>query len=276
MRGIRLVSLIWVVTAIAVIVAAVALLVRSYEASLAFFPTRGEDATPGAYGVPYTPLTATTSDGERVRVWHLTHEAARARVVYFHGNGGNLSMWADVLVGLPRHGFEVVAFDYRGYGVSTGSPSEQGLYRDVEAVLSLVHDRLRRTDVPLIYWGRSLGATMAAYAATLREPNGVVLEAGFPSTRAVTRANPILWALSWFSTYEFPTIRFMTRTRAPALILHGDRDSVIPFALGQELYEAIPGPKQFFVIKGGDHNDPVPADVDSYWRAIDEFVSRTR
>jgi hypothetical protein len=269
----RLLALMWLAAAVVLAAVVVGWLVRSNEARLAFFPTRGEDATPGAYGAPFTPTTVATSDGQRLRVWHLTHESAKARVVYFHGNGGNLSLWSDILVAIARRGFEVVAFDYRGYGLSTGTPSEQGLYRDVEAVLGLVHDRLRRVDLPVIYWGRSLGSTMAAYAATLREPNGVILEAGFPSMRAVVRSNPILWALSWFSTYEFPTARFLSTTRAPVLVIHGDSDSIIPFELGQELYTALPGGKQFVTIKNGDHNDAQPEDPATYWSAVEQFVS---
>lgn len=248
-------------------------LVRSIEASLAFFPTPGEDITPASYGAPFTTLSVTTSDGEQLTVWHLTDDNPRARIVYFHGNGGNLSLWADILVAIGRRGFDVVAFDYRGYGTSTGKPTEKGLYRDTEAILALVHERLRRADVPVVYWGRSLGGTMAAYAAMLREPDGLILEAAFPSMRAVVRSNPILWALSWFSSYQFPTARFLSNVQAPILLLHGDRDSVIPHALGEELAAAIRGDKRFVTIPGGDHNDPEPAAPDVYWRAVDELVA---
>jgi len=265
----------WLLVAL-VALGAVRWLVRFYEPGLAFFPARGEDATPGSYGVPFTPLNVTTADGQRLRVWHLAREDARAQFVYFHGNGGNLSLWSDVLVAISREGFDVIAFDYRGYGTSTGAPSESGLYADTDAVLKLVEERLRRPGVPLVYWGRSLGATMAAYGAAVREPAGVILESGFPSMRAVVRSSPVFWLLSWFSSYEFPTSRWMARTKARALVLHGDRDSIIPYALGQQLYEEIPGPKQFVTIKGGDHNDPTPRDADAYWRAVRQFVSELR
>ena len=264
-----------VAMAIALVVALVVVrwIVRFYEPQLAFFPTKGEDATPASYGVPFTPLTVTASDGARIRVWHLTHEQPRAQVIYFHGNGGNLSMWSDILVPVARRGFDVIAFDYRGYGLSSGSPTEAGLYRDVDAVLTLAHGRLRRGGVPMIYWGRSLGTTMAAYAATVKPPNGVIVEAGFPSMRSVVRSNPVLAVASWFASYEFPTARHLAAAGVPTLVLHGDRDSVIPYELGRELYDAIPGKKEFVTIKGGDHNDAAPADVATYWAAIDRFVA---
>ena len=260
----------------AIVLALVAIrwLVRVYEPQLAFYPTKGEDATPAAYGAPFTPLTVTTADGERLRVWHLSRPDARAQVVYFHGNGGNLSIWSDVLIDIARHGFDVIAFDYRGYGMSTGTPTEQGLYQDTDAVIELAQGRLRRAGIPLIYWGRSLGTTVAAYASTVHQPDGVILEAGFPSVHAVLRTNPVLAMLSWFSSYEFPTARWMSQTRSPALLIHGDADSVIPYSLGQELHAAIPGEKTFFTVKGGNHNDPTPRDADAYWRAVDAFVNR--
>lgn len=218
----------------------------------------------------------TTTDGAGIRVWHMPNANARAQVVYFHGNGGNLSMWAEILVPIARRGLDVIAFDYRGYGLSTGSPTEPGLYRDVNAVLGLAHGRLRRAGVPMIYWGRSLGTTMAAYAATVRRPSGIILEAGFPSMRAVVRSNPVLAVASWFASYEFPTARYLAAAPVPALVVHGDADSIIPYQLGRELYEAMPGDKRFFAIKGGDHNDAAAADPGAYWAAVDEFVAGVR
>ena len=247
-------------------------LVRKAEPQLAFFPFRGEDVTPRSSGLEYEAHVIVTSDGERLTLWRLPRSDARATIVYFHGNGGNLSMWCDVLVGLRQRRFEVVAIDYRGYGLSTGRPSEPGLYRDVDAALQFVHDSVRRTGIPLVYWGRSLGATMAAYAASRRPPDGVVLENGFPHVRAVLETNPLLWGLSWLSAYRFPTAHWMTSVTQPALVIHGDRDSVIPYRLGQRLYSELRGPKTFVTIAGGDHNDAVPADSKAYWEGIETFV----
>ena len=256
--------------------AALTLLVRLLEPALAFFPTSGEHETPGDDGAPFRAETIVTSDGERLRVWHLPHDAPMARVVYFHGNGGNLSMWSPILADLWRHGFDVVAIDYRGYGVSSGRPTEAGLYRDVDATIAFVRDRLPDITAPLVYWGRSLGTPMAAYAASREAPAGVVLEAGFPNVRGVLETNPVLWTLSWFSSYRFATAAWMATVRCPALVLHGDRDSVIPYRLGQRLFASIGEPKTFVTIRGGDHNDASPADPDIYWTSIRQFVESLR
>ena len=105
-----------------------ALVVRLIQSSLAFFPTPGETGTPADFGVDYRSVLVSTADGERLQGWELTHRAPAAQVLYFHGNGGNLSMWTSVFADIARRGYAVFAFDYRGYGVSTGRPSEQGLY----------------------------------------------------------------------------------------------------------------------------------------------------
>jgi hypothetical protein len=246
--------------------------VRRIEPRLAFFPLPGEDRTPAELGARFESFTVETADGERLRAWHLPQTNATAQVVYFHGNGGNLAMWSDILVALAREGFDVIAVDYRGYGESSGSPSEQGLYRDAEATVDEVHRRLRRAELPLIYWGRSIGTAVAARAAAYRAPDGVVLEAGFPTARSILRSNPVMLLLSLVATYRFATAEWMAAVSVPTLVLHGDRDSVIPYRLGQQLYEALPGPKRFVTIAGGDHNDPVPANAAAYWTAVRDFV----
>lgn len=257
----------------AAIVAVLALLVRMVEARLAFFPLPGEPVTPVDVGLVYDQVDVRTADGETLRAWWLPREDAAATVFYLHGNGGHLSMWLPVIERVWRRGYAVFALDYRGYGASTGSPSERGLYRDVEAALDALDGRRPRR--PVVYWGRSLGAVMAAYAAAHRAPDGLVLEAGFPDARAVLAGSP-LWLLSWLSSYRFPAADHLARVRVPTLVMHGDRDGIIPFPLGERLHAAAPGPKRFFVIAGGDHNDVDPPDPDAYWRAVAEFVEALR
>jgi uncharacterized protein len=264
-----------IIVLLVVSIVALALLVRHFESRFAFYPFAGETRTPADFGLPFTAHTVVTSDGERLRVWYLPRADAVAQVVYFHGNGGNLSVWSDILVAIARHGYEVIAVDYRGFGLSTGAPSEQGLYRDVEATLAFAGGDVRRRELPLIYWGRSIGTAMAAYAASRRAPDGVVLEAGFPNARSILAGSPLMLALAFFATYRFPTSEWMADVTAPALVIHGDQDGIIPYEAGQRLYESLPGPKRFVTIAGGDHNDLQPRDAASYWGAVKDFISST-
>jgi uncharacterized protein len=266
--------LMFYVIALSVVLVGLAVFVRWVEPRMAFFPFPGEAETPRDFGVPFDALTIATADGERLRAWKMTPpapQAARARIVYFHGNGGNLSNWSPILAGVARHGHAVLAIDYRGYGVSTGRPTERGLYRDVEAAVAVPWTEAE-SRLPLVYWGRSLGGAMAAHAATVRKPDGVIIEAGFPGVRAVTRSSPVLAVLSVFATYRFPAGEYLNQANAPVLMLHGDRDSVIPFALGRELFDQVTAPKEFVTIPGGDHNDAAPPDPVAYWTAIDRFI----
>ena len=263
------------IVAAAVALVAIAALVRYVEPRFAFFPTAGESTTPVELGLAFESSTIATADGERLRAWTLPHAQPRAAVVYFHGNGGNLSMWLPILAAIYPQGFTVHAIDYRGYGASTGRPTESGLYRDADATLDWLSARLD-PGVPRVYWGRSLGTTLAAYAASRRRPAGLILEAGFPDARSVLRASPPLAVFGLFSSYRFPTATYARRAQCPLLVLHGDDDHVIPFALGRALYEELPEPRTFIRIRGGDHNDVVPADADTYWTAVQTFIDRLR
>ena len=256
--------------ALAIVLVAIVVLVRLIEPRLAFFPTRGEDATPAAAGIAFEAIDLKTSDGETLRAWWMPHHQPRAVVLYFHGNGGNLSIWTPILASVQQRGFSILALDYRGYGLSSGSPSEQGQYRDAESALAYLSER-SQPGLPTLYWGRSLGTTVAAFAATRRQPDGLILESGFPDARSVLAGSP-LWLLSFVSSYRFPTAEWMRDVRCPTLVLHGTADSIIPFQLGQRLYDAIPGPKQFVAIEGGDHNDGEPRTPDVYWGAIVRFA----
>ncbi len=264
----------WLLIALVLVTVGLAVLVRWVEPRMVFFPFAGETETPRDFGVAFEAVTIDTRDGEKLRAWRMDAPAPRARIVYFHGNGGNLSNWAPIVAAIARRGYSIVAIDYRGYGMSTGRPTEQGLYRDVEATVAQAWPD-NASAMPLIYWGRSLGASMAAYAATLRKPDGIIpIEAGFANARAAVRGSPVLALLSLLASYRFPAGEFLNRAGAPVLVMHGDRDTVIPFPLGRELFENITAPKEFVIIKGGDHNDAVAPDTAAYWAAIDRFIQQ--
>jgi fermentation-respiration switch protein FrsA (DUF1100 family) len=107
---------------------------------------------------------------------------------------------------------------------------------------------------------------MAAYAATVRPPDGVILESAFPDVRSLFGRG-----LTLFASYRFPAAAFMERARTRALVLHGDSDSIIPYEHGRSLFERIPEPKSFVTIRGGDHNDAMPRDPNAYWAAVNGF-----
>lgn len=247
------------------------LLASSLERYLVFLPSAGEDRNPGDAGIRYQPVTLTTSDDERLVLWQLEPDRPIADVVYFHGNGGNLSIWMPVLVTLHQLDLRVLAVDYRGYGRSTGVPSEEGLVRDAEAVVRYARGA-RTAGRPLVYWGRSLGGAIAAAATRAHAPDGVILESTFPDKASILRRQPVLRALNLFSTYRFSTLEALQGFDRPVLVMHGDRDSVIPYRLGRELFDRLDAPKRFVPIPGADHNDHFDHSNRTYWDPVVAFI----
>lgn len=255
---------------------ALKLLVLWLQPRLAFYPLTGVQETPAELGIPFRDLRITTDDGVALHAWWLEHPAPRAQVVFFHGNGGNLSLWIDVIAGLRQRGFSVLAVDYRGYGASGGHPSEEGLYRDADATIRAFAE-LRKENVPVIYWGRSIGTPVAAHAATRAAPDALVLESPLPDVRSVLQTNPVMWLLGLFSSYRFPTAELVRQTRVPLLVVHGDADTIVPHAAGKRVFDAAPGERKTFVtIPGAGHNDLHVATPSLYWRSIDAFAASLR
>jgi len=251
------------------------------EPRLTFFPSAGETETPRSIGLEYEAVSIRTADEETIAAWWMPHEAARADVVYFHGNGGNLSMWLPILAGVQASGLNVLAFDYRGYGRSTGSPTEKGLYRDADAVLAELAGLRQRESAagstvrrPTIYWGRSLGGPVAAYATTVTRPDGLILESTFPDKRAVLGRQFVLRTLNLLASFRFETADMLRGFDRPTLVMHGDADSVVPYAAGRALFERLSEPKRFVTLRGADHNDFHPATAREYWAAVNDLVSQ--
>ena len=256
------------------IVAAVVLklLVTWLEPKAVFFPLRGEDETPERLGIPYQALRLRTSDAVEIAAWQLQPAQPKADIVYFHGNGGNLSLWLAVLATLHSMGYRVLAIDYRGYGASEGRPSEAGIYRDAEAAARRGAST-RTVGRPLIYWGRSLGGAVAAAAARALPPDGLILESTFPDKSAVIRGSPVMRALNVFSSYRLDTVEMLRGFTRPVLVVHAERDTVIPFALGRELFERLEAPKTFVTLTGGDHNDLYQQTNTAYWDPVHRFIA---
>jgi fermentation-respiration switch protein FrsA (DUF1100 family) len=257
---------------IVLLAAVLKLLAWWLEPRMAFFPWTGVQQTPAGAGLEFTELRIPTEDGETLHGWWMPHPAPRAQVIYWHGNGGNLSLWLDVLIDLRRKGFSVLAVDYRGYGASTGRPSERGVYRDAEAATAHFAQHLRQDGTPVIFWGRSLGCAVASYAASASPPDALILESPFADIRALFAGNPVMLGLSVFSTYRFATAKHLQTYHGRLLVMHGDADSIVPFSGGRRVFDAAPSADKVFVALGGaDHNDS-HATHPAYWREIDRFL----
>jgi hypothetical protein len=235
----------------------------------AFFPMKypqGEWEAQGALG---TEDVWMDSGGTRLHGWWKDAPGAQAVILFLHGNAGNVSHRGVAMEDLTAAGAAVLVIDYRGYGKSEGWPTERGLYRDAEAGYEWLRRRGWAED-RIILQGESLGTTVAVDLAARRKCAGVVLEAPFPSARAVAaRVLPLLGpALVW----GFDARAKIGRVRAPMLFIHGDRDEVIAYELGKELYAAAPKPKEFWTVAGGHHNDLHFVNPSTYRARLREFM----
>jgi fermentation-respiration switch protein FrsA (DUF1100 family) len=242
------------------------------ERSYVFRPSKDVLKTPSDLGVPYDQCFIDTPDGCRLSAWHLRPRSPAGSIVYFHGNGGNLGTLNEFLAMLYKAGLQVFAVDYRGYGWSTGAPTEEGLYVDAIAVVKYFKANFQRQSLPLVYWGRSLGGAVAAFAAGQVPPCGLILETSFPSKTSLLEHLPHFRPFAVFSRYKFDTLAYLRSHKFPILIVHGDRDKTIPLRQGQKLYTGLEQPKEFWLVEGAGHIDIHMKDSERYLGRILQFI----
>ena len=218
---------------------------------LIYFPDTRRVA-PASLGLTgFESRALTTADDERIVAWWRPPPSGGAIVLYLHGNGGNLTNRGDRLRALGEAGFGVMAIDYRGYGGSTGSPSEAGLRRDALAAYDFT--RSTAPGARIAVFGESLGSGVATRLATERPVAGLVFDSPFASmTRMARRRAPFLPA-ELLLLDPYPSEDLIEEVNAPLLILHCDRDRAIPIGEGRRLFARAREPKRFVVVRGCGH-----------------------
>ncbi len=226
--------------------------------------------TPEDHGLAYEDLQLQTADGVTINAWYLPHPDSRYALIFLHGNSDNL---ADVIPSLrlfKKLGFNCLAIDYRGYGRSQGRPSEKGTYLDAEAAwVHLLRERgFERERVVVL--GRSLGGAIAAWLATRHRPAALVLESTYTRLQDVAAEHYPYLPVARLLRYRYPTVERLARIRSPVLIVHSPQDEVIPFAHGQQLFQAALEPKSFLRIQGR-HYDGHETSGETYRRGLQAF-----
>ncbi len=240
---------------------------------LAGVPGREIQATPAERGLDYQDLRLHTADGETLHAWLIPAPQRRATLLFLHGNAGNISHRLDSIALFHDLGLEVLILDYRGYGQSTGRPSETGLYRDAEAAWRYLTRSLGRQPAEIVVFGRSLGGAVAAWLAQRTRPGALIIESTFSSLPDLAaRLYP------WLPARLLARMRFDTRTalgqvHSPVLVIHSRDDEIVPYEQARTNYEAIPGPKQFLALQGG-HNEGFWTTRGRYRETLEAFLSR--
>ena len=252
----------------------IAAIAMFFENHLIYFPppTVGVDWSPTH--LEFVEADFQSADGTKLHGWYFRHEAPRAIVLYCHGNADfvpNLGSFASFL--RDEYQLSTFVWDYRGYGKSGGQPYEAGVLADAESAQQWLADYEGIAIGDIVLMGRSLGGAVAVHLASRRPAAALILDSTFSSLPRVAAYHYPYLPVRWLMRTRFDSEKKIRNYSGPVFQLHGDQDRVVPFEFGRELFDAIPGPKEFFVLNRGEHNGPRP---DAFYEQALAFIERHR
>ncbi|MDZ7683133.1 MAG: alpha/beta hydrolase [Fodinibius sp.] len=243
-------SFFWILITLVAGYLLIVLLMYLMQSSMVYHPQKQLTATPAAAGLQYEDITFETEDEVQLHGWYVPADSAEITVCYFHGNAGNISGRLETLQLLNQLGLNVFIFDYRGYGRSEGSATEQGTYSDAEAAWAYLQQERGLADSEIIIMGRSLGGSIAAWLAARKSAGAVVIESTFTSAVDLG-ADLYPWLpVRQIMNFEYNTLAHIKEIDSPLFMAHSRDDRVVPYHHGQALFEAANEPKQFLELRG--------------------------
>jgi len=214
-----------------------------------------------------------TTDKQNIQAFLFRHndDLKRSLVIYFHGNAGNLYHRFDHATKLYDIGQDVLLISYRGYAKSTGRPNEEGIYIDAGSAINYAIDSLGYEEEKITLFGRSLGSTVAIHVAQNRTFKGLILVTPLTSGKEMATAMG-LGLFRFMAGNSYNSLEKIKNIRSKILIIHGDKDQLVPYEMGRKLYDAFKGTKHFTTIKQGGHNDLQDVDPLLFWGEIEKFL----
>jgi len=256
--------------------ASLALLLYYFQPKFIFFPHEQLEATPALISLDYEDVNLTTTDGEVLDAWWIPHPDARSTLLFLHGNAGNISHRLDSINIFHQLGLSVLIIDYRGYGNSTGTTSEQGTYIDAEAAWDYLFKQRKVNDDNIIIFGRSLGGAVAIGLASKHQPTALIIESSFTSVADVGKHYYPYLPTSLLARIKYPSIDRIANIKSPTLFIHSKDDEIIPYKYGKRLFtEALKETtttKLFLDINGG-HNEGFLLSGKEYFDGINDFIT---
>ncbi|MBI3356095.1 MAG: alpha/beta hydrolase [Nitrospirae bacterium] len=226
-------------------------------------------------GLPLEDIWFQAADGARLFGWYVEAAADRPVILWCHGNAGNVINRLENLKLLYQLGLSVFLFDYRGYGKSQAvRPSEDGLYQDALGAYDYLTRIRKIRPERIVPFGRSLGASVAGELAARKPAAALILESSFPSVEAVAKFHYGGLPVHWLLGAEFRLIDRLPQLSLPKLIIHGDKDDIIPIELGRQVFDAAKPPKEWYVIQGADHNNTYQVGGGAYFRRLADFIRK--
>lgn len=243
------------------------------QSSMVYYPEIGREivATPRQAGLDYEDVKLVTMDGVALHGWFVPSAPSRGTVLFLHGNAGNISHRLDFLQMFHRLGYNTLIIDYRGYGNSAGTPSEQGTYQDAEAAWRHLTETRKIPSDTIALFGESLGGAVAAWLATRHRPGALVIASGFTSVPDLAAKFYPFLPVRWLSRFDYNTCAYLRAVEAPVFIAHSPEDEIIPYQHGRVLYDAAKAPKQFLEL-GGGHNEGFIFVRESWVQALGGFL----
>jgi len=241
------------------------------QSSFLYSPVRELPYTPAELGLDFEEVFFRAGDRVQLHGWYIPSPNSDFTVLLCHTNGGNMMYQLDSINIFHNLGLSCFIFDYRGYGISRGQPSEHGTYLDARAAFRWLTKKKKIPAEKTIVFGRSLGGSIAAYLAGRAKPRGLVIESAFTSYIAIGSKFYPYMPVKWFARFKYPTIEYVRKVTCPVLVIHSRNDEVIPFEFGLQLYEAANEPKEFVELYGG-HNDGFLISSETYKKAWTKWL----
>jgi len=253
----------------AMVYVGLAVMLFVFQPKLLYMPFRAVEVTPAEIGLAFEDVRIATPDGQTLAGWYIPATNATYTVLFCHGNAGNISHRLDTLALFHNLGLNCLIFDYRGYGQSTGTPTEEGTIVDALAGRQWLLENKQISAENIIFFGRSLGGAVATLAAARlgdTPPAGLVVESSFTSVPEMG-AHLYPWLpVRWFARFWYDAKSAIGTVNCPKVVIHSPDDELVPFAMGKRLYEAARLPKRFFEL-AGTHNEGFVENMPLY-RAI--------
>lgn len=239
---------------------------------MVYFPSREIHSTPLDFGMAYEEVELAVGKGDVVVGWWVPAEGARGTVLFCHGNAGNIADRCYSIGAFNRLGMNVFIFDYRGYGRSSGRPSESRTYEDALAAWSYLAETRGVEPGRIVIFGRSLGGSVAAWLAGRAEPGALILESTFTSAKHLGSELFPWLPIGLMVRMRYATAEYLRDVTCPVLIGHSSEDTLIKYHHGRDLFAAAREPKSFFEMRG-DHNSGPQATGREYETALDDFLT---
>ena len=238
--------------------------IRYIERRSIYFPSRVMETTPAAISLSFEDVNFRACDSVKLNGWFILHKDARDTVLFCHGNAGNISHRLEKIAIFHNMGRNVFIFDYRGYGKSEGSPSEKGLYKDVEAAYRYLIDQRSISTDNIIAYGESLGGAIVIDLASKQKVKALIIEDTFSSVKDMVK---IIYPFlpHFILQSKLDSVSKIRNIKVPKLIIHSVDDEIVPFNLGEKLFQAACPPKEFLKLRGG-HNS-------AFWDSRETFLS---